>query len=218
MSCRGPGGAGKSTVAISLARAAHPGDQEFGAACGLRVRPGPVALLSYEDGPGEAQPADALLRAPGTVDAHSHVRRRDRAALGRWAKRLWRTFGLLVPLLAGTWREMAASLVIIDPVTAASTASPTDPVAVRGFITDIGRKAREIGCGVLLVAHDTKGARAETRLGLEPGTGTVSRQCPVDRFGPRCHAPGQDARGPSCSASSRTMPARGGARAWGSAR
>ena len=47
----GPGGAGKSTIAIALARAARPEDcpDGFGAACGLRIRSGPVAILSYED-------------------------------------------------------------------------------------------------------------------------------------------------------------------------
>ena len=49
-----PGGSGKSYLTLGLAATAVGAascDAAFGTACGLRVRPGPVVLLSYEDRP-----------------------------------------------------------------------------------------------------------------------------------------------------------------------
>ena len=48
----GEGSAGKSTVTLQIARAAvtaQTGADCYGEACGLRVRPGPVVFVSYED-------------------------------------------------------------------------------------------------------------------------------------------------------------------------
>ena len=48
------GGIGKSTLTLEVASAAVTAaiqKQPYGAACGLRVAPGPVYLISYEDSP-----------------------------------------------------------------------------------------------------------------------------------------------------------------------
>ena len=59
------GGLGKSTVTVALAAAAAAAtaeDVKYGAACGLRVRCGPVVLLSYEDSPARVNDPAAVVR------------------------------------------------------------------------------------------------------------------------------------------------------------
>ena len=45
---------------------------------------------------------------------------------------------------------------------------------MRAFLAAVAAEADRIGCGVLIVAHDTKGARNEAREGGGPGPGAVS--------------------------------------------
>ena len=167
----GPGEAGKSTVAVALTRVAREG----GAACGLHVARGRVALLSYEDsGPRLAD----RFTWYGPPDQWAHVRRaqgaaplweadpEDRRASGPSA--YWRPWWTAV-------REWGARLVVIDPASvAAAGISPSDGAGVRAFLLAVQREAVQAGAGVLIVAHDTKGARNEVRAGSGPGAGAVA--------------------------------------------
>ena len=47
----GAGGSGKSYLGLALAKAAAEATGDSGTALGLRVRAGPVVLVSYEDSP-----------------------------------------------------------------------------------------------------------------------------------------------------------------------
>ena len=78
-------------------------------------------------------------------------------------------------------RSAGARLVVIDPVSAALAdvdTSQTGPV--RAFLRALTREAAPDeaaawrGCGVLLVAHDTKGARNAVARGEDPGAGVVA--------------------------------------------
>ena len=52
-----------------------------------------------------------------------------------------------------------ASLLVLDPVTAAYGASPNDAVSVRQFIAMLTADARRLGIAILLLAHSTKTGR-----------------------------------------------------------
>ena len=167
----GPGEAGKSTVALALAHAARTG----GAACGLRVEAGRVAVLSFEDSPARIA---ARMEWFGPAGDWEHVRiaptpsplwtadPEDRRASGRseWWREWWRAVG-----------EWGARLVVIDPASVAfAGANPSDGAAVRAFLLAVQAEAAEAGAGALIVAHDTKAARNEARAGLSPGAGAVA--------------------------------------------
>ena len=111
----GEGGLGKSYVTLALAVAgALAGDlhHEYGAACGLRVTPGPVVLVSYEDSPARmfgrlrrmgkrcgggtpahGPPSHAAMdggRPPGRrVTARRMVGRPVGLRSGSWGRGLW---------------------------------------------------------------------------------------------------------------------------------
>ena len=168
----GEGGLGKSYLTLALAGAAGSPD---GAACGLRVRQGPVVLVSYEDAPGRI--AHRLKTMTGeSVPHHIHV----------WddPHPLWQAdpeeHGKSRP--CGDWdrlwdqvREIDASLIVIDPASAALAdvdVSQTGPV--RQFLRALTREAGTTECGVLIVAHSTKAARNAQRRGEDPGAGVVA--------------------------------------------
>ena len=91
---------------------------------------------------------------------------KDRRDSGR--SRSWRPWWDAV-------RDFGAGLVVIDPASvAAAGINPSDGAAVRSFLLAVTRKAERIGAGVLIVAHDTKGARNDARAGIGPGPGAVS--------------------------------------------
>ena len=156
---------------MALARAAREG----GAACGLHVARGRVAVLSYEDsGPRLAD----RFTWYGAPDQWAHVRRaqgtaplweadpEDHRASGPSA--YWRPWWTAV-------RKWGARIVVIDPASvAAAGISPSDGAAVRAFLLAVQREAAQAGAGVLIVAHDTKGARNEVRAGSGPGAGAVA--------------------------------------------
>lgn len=176
------GGLGKSTLTLDLASAAVAGadlDAAYRPACGLRVAAGPVVVVSYEDAP--ARIADRLTwanngkvpvgvylvpdPAPLWVAAGTYGGESRRGAL--WDA-LWRTV-----------REIGARLVIIDPVSAAlADVSTNETGPVRAFLRALTAEAARAdgwhGCGVLLVAHDTKAARNAVRSGEDPGAGVVA--------------------------------------------
>ena len=178
------GGIGKSMTVLAVAAAAagaHVKAQSVGNACGLRVMAGPVALVSYEDSP--ARLADRLRfmvpdhGAHVATAVHLHVAP-DPAALWQaedgkggtgpdWAP-LWRTI-----------RRTGARLLVIDPASAAlADVSTTETGPVRAFLRALTAEAAPAGdwpgCGVLIVAHDTKAARDAARRGDAPDAGVVS--------------------------------------------
>ena len=173
-----PGGSGKSYITLALARAAataHATKAAYGAACGLRVRTGPVVLISYEDSPVRVA---ARLRAMGDIpadihcwpdpgplfEAHADGPGRGRAIPAAAWRPLWDAIGTITP-----------SLVVIDPASAAlADVSVSESGPVRAFLAALGREATRIDCGILIVAHDTKAARNEAAAGGDPGAGAIA--------------------------------------------
>ena len=167
----GEGGTGKSTLALALAHAARSG----GDACGLRVAEGHVALVSYEDsgpriahrmswyGPPDEWQHVQIAPAPEPLWQADPADRRL-ASASRWSARFWAAV-----------HELGARLVVIDPASVALLgADHSDAASVRAFLTDVSEQAERAGCGVLLVAHDTKAARSAARSGEHPGPGAIA--------------------------------------------
>ena len=171
----GEGGLGKSYVTLALAVAgalAADLKQGYGAACGLRVMSGPVALVSYEDSPARiygrlrrmgqtaaAKRIHSLPNPPPLWTADSGASRQ-----ADWWSDLWQ-------YVCG----IGARLVIVDPASAAladADVSQTGPV--RKFLRALMHEARQAQCGVLVVSHSTKAARNALRRGDDPGAGVVA--------------------------------------------
>ena len=76
------------------------------------------------------------------------------------------------------WEEIKTarpSLVIVDPVSAALADADTSQTGpARTFLRLLSQEAATAGCGVLLVAHDTKSARNLAMAGQNPGAGAVA--------------------------------------------
>ena len=76
------------------------------------------------------------------------------------------------------WEEIKAArpaLVIVDPVSAALADADTSQTGpARTFLGLLSQEAATAGCGVLLVAHDTKSARNLAMAGQDPGAGAVA--------------------------------------------
>ena len=173
----GAGGGGKSHVCMALAEQsalAKKAGNDFGRACGLRVRPGSAVVVSYEDSPGrlvrqqiETIPdglhvwpePEPLMQA--SVDSMGQAVEGDK----------WMGFWWMV-------RQIGCSLVIIDPASAAlADAEVSQSGPVRKFMRGLAAEAKpdpEIGwegCGVLVVTHSTKGARrGEDSSGIVAGS------------------------------------------------
>ena len=180
-----PGGSGKSYLTLGLAAtavAAASTKAAFGTSCGLRIRPGPVVLLSYEDRPRRMWhrfrhvAGTDNYNIPENVRANVHVidpavplyeadpdkRLGIRPALG-WTA-LWTAVEKVRP-----------SLVIVDPLSAAlEGVSVNEGGAVRRFMAAAADASDRFNVGLMFVAHDTKAARAETRRGGDPGAGAVA--------------------------------------------
>ena len=172
------GGTGKSYLTLALAAAASAAYTEgatFGAACGLRVRPGPVVLISYED---TDQRIKYRLRTMGKLDEAQHVFiLRDPAPLysvdSRSRGRAEETLGWA--LLWESIREMRPSLVVIDPAgSALEGAAQGESQPVRAFVRALERESRNGGWGTLVVAHDNKSHRNTVSTGGDLNSGAVS--------------------------------------------
>ena len=171
----GEGGLGKSYVTLALAVAgvlAADLGQDYGEACGLRVMPGPVALVSYEDSPariygrlgrmGQTAAAERIHSLPNPPPLWTADSGASRQA--DWWADLWQYV-----------RGVGARLVILDPASAAladADVSQTGPV--RKFLRALMHEARQAECGVLVVSHSTKAARNALRRGDDPGAGVVA--------------------------------------------
>ena len=174
------GGLGKSTWTLEVASAAVAAAElgaDYGAACGLRVAAGPVALVSFEDAPariahrltwmhpGGKVPRGALHVAPDPTPLWMAAGDRGgESHHGAQWDALWRAV-----------RDLGARLVVIDPVSAAlADVSTTETGPVRAFLRALTAEAAAVGAGVLLVAHDTKAARNAAARGEDPGAGVVA--------------------------------------------
>ena len=171
----GEGGLGKSYVTLAFAVAgalAADLGKDYGAACGLRVMPGPVALVSYEDSPariygrlgrmGQTAAAERIHSLPNPPPLWTADSGASRQA--EWWNDLWQYV-----------RGVGARLVIVDPASAAladADVSQTGPV--RKFLRALMHEARQAECGVLVVSHSTKAARNALRRGDDPGAGVVA--------------------------------------------
>ncbi len=171
----GEGGLGKSYVTLALAVAgalAADLGKDYGEACGLRVMPGPVALVSYEDSPariygrlrrmGQTAAADRIHSLPNPPPLWTADSGASKQA--DWWGDLWQYV-----------RGVGARLVIVDPASAAladADVSQTGPV--RKFLRALMLEARQAECGVLVVSHSTKAARNALRRGDDPGAGVVA--------------------------------------------
>ena len=190
------GGLGKSAVTLALALAAADAavrGEASGAACGLRVRAGPVLFANYEDSP--VRMAHRLRWLAGATAIPEAVRALpDPGPLyeadpdhGGPAKPspAWSQLALAAKLIR-------PALIVADPASAALAGAGNDSGAVRAFMRALAQLADASGAGVLIVAHDTKGARNEARAGGDPGAGAVAGICDLVRRGPRSavHAPG----------------------------
>lgn len=177
------GGTGKSTAALALALAgadAAERGRDYGAACGLRVRPGGAAVVAYEDSPArQAHRIGYLAEAARVREVPDSVRiwadpsplfegdplgARGVADQGPD----WETLWALI-------REAAPSLVIVDPVSVALAGVDVAQAGpVRAFMAALIREAEAAGCGVLLIAHSTKAARTLARESGDPGPGAIA--------------------------------------------
>ena len=177
------GGLGKSTATLEIATAAAAAADlglPFGAACGLRAVPGPVVLVSYEDAPARIA---ARLRWSADADLSAGI------VLWPDPEPLWtadldaRGASRHGPQWDALWREVRATgaRLVIDPVSAAlADLSTAETGPIRAFLRALtsdaapNHDAQWDGCGVLLVAHDTKSARDAVRRGEDPGAGVVA--------------------------------------------
>ena len=171
-----PGGTGKSYLTLTIAAAAAASRGKYGSASGLRVRSGPVVLVSYEDSPVRLY---ARLRAiVGGPPSNSIYCWPDPTPLfvagegpARGAARPSSQWTTLWTVL----RELSPALVVIDPVSAAlDGASMSEGSPVRAFMRELTREAAAVKTGILLVAHDTKASRDLVRAGEDPGAGAVA--------------------------------------------
>ena len=175
----GPGGTGKSYVSLALAlAAARASDAEHGEACGLRVRPGPVVLVSYEDSSGRIA-ARVQRMVSGPFPERLHVWREPEPLFVRAADDedsmaevrpgpSWDVFWTSV-------RSLGPSFVIVDPISAALEGiSANESTPVRQFMMALGAQAQAARTSVLLIGHDTKTARAAASRGEDPEAGVVA--------------------------------------------
>ena len=170
----GAGKVGKSYVIVSVAVAsarAEKENQPYGAACGLRIRPGRVVILSYEDAPkridmraeamgGEVGDVLLLPRPPCIFGFDPESR--------QWCE---------APDWSATWkaiRDVNPVLVAVDTGPKAMGGETRDTGAVIGFLQALEREARAGGFAVLVTAHDTKASRDATQSGAELGAGAIA--------------------------------------------
>lgn len=173
----GDSGLGKSYVTVRAALTAADGG---GIACGFRVAGGVAFLISYEDVPGEMWRRAARLREadgsraripdslrivpnpPPLFEPDPEVRGWVRPCAD-WS----RIFGAI--------RARRPVLVVVDPASEALLGLVgNDPGPVRAFLEALRAEAEAGNFGVLVVAHSTKAARREARMGGADREGAIS--------------------------------------------
>lgn len=173
----GPGGSGKSYVALHVAITAAS-NAAPAACCGLQVRPGPVLLVSYDETPARLGARVAALQArsdaPAGVDLGAIAIVADPAPL--WAPMAGGGSGADVTpafdALAVLARQLRPSLIVIDPVSAAvGGVNLNEGGAARACMRSLVTLSTDTGAGVLLVAGARDTARDTARA---PGGGAVA--------------------------------------------
>lgn len=171
----GAGAGGKSWLAIRLAveaaRAAKAGEPS-GAACGLRVRAGPVIVASYEMSPKRIDMAAAAMDAPDGVPCLPYpppLFPMDPATRAHSESPDWRA---VWDALA---RERPALIVFDTGPKAMGGADVNAGAPVIAFLQAIERELQKIGeCAALVICHDTKTMRDATKGGEDVGAGAVA--------------------------------------------
>ena len=159
----GEGGIGKSRLALQWALQSL---KKNVGETGIRIRPGNVVYMTYEDVPAEVR--QRLVRLVG----------KDALPDGLKVINMMDNPLFLQPVGAGgnsmpvsrskQWREVwnivrqgNPSLVIIDPIAEAYRSAGYSVSGVRSFIAALRKEAQEGGFGILLLAHSTKAARSQ---------------------------------------------------------
>ncbi|MDE2943789.1 MAG: AAA family ATPase [Gemmatimonadota bacterium] len=170
----GPGKSGKGTIAAALAAVGATGG---GAVCGLRIGPRVPTLLSYEDpayrvrervwwhAQGKDAPEVAIVADPPPLFAVEGKHGDDFGGV---------TVTDTFRKLRGHIAENGTDFLVLDPIADAVPVGHATVGVARGVMRHLRQLAREYRLAVLAVAHDTKSARNEARLGLEVGAGAVA--------------------------------------------
>ena len=174
----GRGGDGKSSLSLQMMVAASI---EEGACevAGLSIAPGPTVLVSYEDVGRRvwgriSGTADALQVPAERLNMVHVVEQMGTPIFGVQDGVHWHTVPRRLPPWGLLWEMIAEAkptLVVIDPVMAAMLTEGGGPSSVRLFMDALRSEAKAIGCGVLLIAHSTKGHRDN---GKKNASGAVS--------------------------------------------
>ncbi|MCE2399237.1 MAG: hypothetical protein J4F34_09475 [Gemmatimonadetes bacterium] len=77
--------------------------------------------------------------------------------------------------------DFGPALIVVDPASVAAAVNPSDGAGVRAFLAGLTGEADRIGAGVLILAHDTKGARNEIAGGIRPRPRHGRRELPMVR-------------------------------------
>ena len=167
----GPGGVGKSTLAMQLALAVATGGgiDVFGDGRFVTRRQGPVMYLSWEDG------ADTLKKMIDRLDCPNVKQlERDRALL---LFDLRRNRGLYAPRPSGSGhvqtmgektrlfydlqqiaQDAAVKMIVIDTVASAYQSDENVRALVRDFLTCLSGWASDLEASILLLSHPSKAA------------------------------------------------------------
>ena len=186
-----PGKSGKSFVALELALAAAVAcvrEESFGTAAGLRVRAGATVIRSYEDRP--VRIAHRLKAVVQRWEQEKLATAEELQAAVRLVKVSQKPSALATPgesrvesvKLAPEWRPFwlaveaeKPSLVVLDPLSAlAGGANLNDGGTARFVVEHIADESDRLEAGVLIISHDTKAARSQTKAGGDPGAGAVA--------------------------------------------
>ena len=184
----GAGGVGKSTfeVALAVGMAHLPDDQPGTVVQGVfQGLGGPVLLATYEDEPEvtayrvrklvasrytESEDQDRVLSRVHVIDMLGHPLFGPVGADGRTAS--YNTPPGRLRGWADLWaevRRIRPQLVIIDPALAAFSGDSNAVGPVREFLSALALQARDVGVGVLLIAHSNKSSRKSDGDPYEPG-------------------------------------------------
>ena len=172
----GAGKVGKSTLARQLGVAASAYSESpnyWQEVAGLDVRGVAVALVTYEDSNRRTFESCRMLAAPDPIPDGLHVMQAqghpmfgvaEGASVNSRPQRLPAWFQIWAQI-----RQAGIGLVIIDPLGSAFMANTDSQSGARAFIEALRIEADRAGCGVLLVAHPTKGARHVKADAKDPG-------------------------------------------------
>lgn len=161
----------------------------------FKAQGGPVLMVTYEDPPSvtglklqqaakDRKLKESALQRVHVLDMEGEAlfgppapkpdRNDDGVIIGEEKAGLYNQRPEPLPGWWVMWGEVARIrpvLVVIDPALAAYVGDAIGVAPVREFLTALIGKAREFGCGVLVVAHSTKAARGGTGKAdpLDPG-------------------------------------------------